>query len=239
MKKILIATCILVLVVVLGLGYLGFIPAISKVLGSDQPRNLGINPRLEDLDNAKTKFTAVNFDLAERFASEAVGQAMPVTGRSVAVRTSFSSQEVTAMLKTGNWNTWPVMDTQVRINPDGSAEASGTLLIGLVTNFAGRAGYSRNDVQKALDILHVKSNIPFYVKGTGSITNNQVSINVQKAELGRLPVPGVLINQHQGDVNGFVQNGISRMPDVKINSLKAENGQVTFDGKLPAYCPHW
>ena len=41
-KKFVVGLIVVIIVVVLGLGYLGFVPGVSKILGSDKPRNLGI-----------------------------------------------------------------------------------------------------------------------------------------------------------------------------------------------------
>ncbi len=237
MKKLLIILLVLVLVLVGALGYLGFVPAISSVLGTDQPRDLGVNPRPEDLTAAKEKMNGVQFTMLSSYQEGSSGSA--AQPGSVPVSVSFTSQEITAMLKTGDWQGWPIMDAQVKINPDGSAEASGVLMTSLINDMAAMAGYSSSDVRKALDTLHIKGNVPVYLKGRGDITNNQVNLSIEKAEVGRFPVPSSLVNQHQGDINNFVSNSITKMPQVSVDSLRVENGQAAFDGSLPSYCPHW
>ncbi len=54
-KKILIIIGILLIIALLALGYLGFLPWLSSVFGSDRPRDLGVRPMPEDLDSAMTK----------------------------------------------------------------------------------------------------------------------------------------------------------------------------------------
>src|SRR5450756_747130 len=52
MRSCLATLVVLVAVVVLGLGYLGFIPVVAGVFGSDKPRDLGVKATAADLQSA-------------------------------------------------------------------------------------------------------------------------------------------------------------------------------------------
>ena len=67
MKKILLRVLIPILVIVLIIGYLGFIPGISNLFGSNKPKDLVVKYTLADLESAKKKtnfkFTELNSNL--------------------------------------------------------------------------------------------------------------------------------------------------------------------------------
>ena len=54
-KRFVVGLIVVIIVVVLGLGYLGFVPGVSKILGSDKPRNLGITYTDADLKSITSK----------------------------------------------------------------------------------------------------------------------------------------------------------------------------------------
>jgi len=54
-KKFAVGLIVIIIVIVLGLGYLGFVPRVSKMLGSDKPRDLGIRYTEADLNSIISK----------------------------------------------------------------------------------------------------------------------------------------------------------------------------------------
>jgi hypothetical protein len=230
MKKIF--ALIILLGVLIVLGYFGFIPGISDLMGSGKPRDLGVRPSVDNLNASLDKLKVLPIP------PKKPGEKRVNYGQ-VKVNTTLTSEEITSMIQYGNYQTWPISDFQAKINPDGTGEASGMLLIDRIPTYASYGGISTTTMQKVMDTLRISSNVPFYIKGTGSISNNKVQLTPSELEIGRLPVPSSLIQKYNGNAVSFVETGINRMSPVSIKSLTAENGKIKFDGTIPAKSPHW
>ena len=55
MKKWLIVVLVLILIPTLVLGYLGFVPGVSAIMGSNRPRDLGVRYTEADLSSLMAK----------------------------------------------------------------------------------------------------------------------------------------------------------------------------------------
>ena len=100
-------------------------------------------------------------------------------------------------------------------------------------SYANALGYATDDVNKALDQYHIpKVNMPFYVKGTGSIIENKVNLNVQSFEAGRISVPSGIISSNMNRINSFVQDVVNKQTGFYAKKMTVENGKIVFDGKL-------
>jgi hypothetical protein len=60
-----------VLIVVIALGYLGFMPGVSNIFGSNKPKDLGVTFSAADYQSARAKMGTIISDLPNNAAAEA------------------------------------------------------------------------------------------------------------------------------------------------------------------------
>lgn len=232
MNKFLLALLVIILVVVGYIGYLGFIPGVSTVLGSDKPRDLGVRYTSENYKSADAK-ALVKIETIETTPTVKAGL---VWEGSKSVVNNFSAEELTAVINTHspNWKYFPVTDAQVKINADGSAAISGLLHLDRMAGYSEAMGTNYADIKTVTDYLKiVPSALPVYIEGAGTVTNGKVSLDISKAELGRLSVPANLIKDNQGAINNFFSEQINAIPGLNIQSLDFKNGNMDFKGTMP------
>lgn len=213
------------------LGYLGFVPAVAGVFGSDKPRDLGVRATQADLQSANEK---TKVKLVQLPATTSPQESLKYSGQ-IPASATFSDRELTALINNGKWKHNPVADCQVKIGSDGAVEASGMLRMDRVPGYAAATGVSAETVNAVVDRLKIAANSspPFYLKGTASVANNRVTIDAQQVEVGRFPVPSGWISDYKGAVVGFVEDRIRRVPGLSVKSLTFANGSAKFDGTLP------
>jgi hypothetical protein len=219
---------------VLAGGYFGIIPGVSKLFGSDRPRDLGI--KATDADYAGESAKGIKFvAMQQGSASTTPAETRQISG-SKAVGASFTAQELTAAFnKKPGWIYSPVSEVQFRFNPDGTGEVSGVLRVDHLRGFAQATGISEREVGKAMDYLRfTNSNPAFYLKGCISVTDGKMDLDAQRVEIGRFPVPLSVIEGNKGRIIGSIQNKIGYVfPGLSIKSLRIEKGQLQFEGTLP------
>jgi hypothetical protein len=208
LKLILIVSFISILI----LGYLGFVPFVSPIMGSTTPKSLGIVFENEDLKSCINKI-------------------QPVSENSE-IDTYFTSEELTALANSGEWN-YPASDIQVKANNDGTIEISGIFLKDQLLPYLEAQKFPDNLSKILTDyIKNFSVNPIFYIKGKGYVDNNKITIRVEQAEIGKLPVSDRL-NKEIDTIKGFLESKISLTPNLYINNLNAKEGKIYFKGKLP------
>lgn len=173
-----------VLVVVLALGYLGFIPGLSNLMGTNKPRDLGIKYTEADRTSARGKSQVVYETLPPDTPPEKSHQ----TSGSRPIKTEFSSAEMTALMNNRPWKYWPYGNVQVKFNADGSGEISGVLIKDRVPAYTAAIGIPKEAVNLAMKLLPNKP--VFYVKGKAALVDNKVFLfEPQTFQLGRISMP--------------------------------------------------
>lgn len=230
MKNLLAFIFLFTLLIVFALGYIGFIPYLSNFIGP-KPKDLEIKFTQKDFDNGFKK-SGVKLDAINKKVD--VKDSLVLIG-SHEVKDSFSSEEITAAAQKRKWVHWPFDQVQVRFNKDGSAEASGLIKINKLFSYLSTLGVSTNDLQKAINKFKIPmTNLPFYIKATGSVKDNNVDCKILQFNLGRIPVPMNYITKYSPAANWFLEkNLLGNRPSYDIKSLTINNGQLLFDGKLP------
>lgn len=175
---------LIIILVVLVLGYFGFVPGVSSLFGSNKPRDLGIKYDKASLASVQVKSQVVYDILPAETPPENSRQfsgSRPITAE-------FSSAEITAIMNNSPWRYWPYHNLQVKFNADGSGEISGTLIKDKLPGYGAMIGVPKEAIEFAMKIL--PANPVFYVKGKGALTANKVSLfEPQKFEIGRTPLP--------------------------------------------------
>ena len=216
MKKLFIFLFILVLVPLSILTYLGVIPILSLLVV--KPVDLGItaDPSLVTAFEAKyarPNTTVTNLDVA------------------------LSSQEITSVMSVWEQRDrhFPLHSVQVRFNADGTGEASGYLRIGTAIALAQNLGYSDADIEQGKTyIKYVSGDLPFYVKGTGGMTNNALSINPSTFQLGRVTIPNSITDSAAMVVGDMIKRRIQQIGGANIRRADFNNGTFRLIGTVPS-----
>ena len=126
-KIIGIIIVIFIIGVVLFLGYLGFIPGVASLFGSDKPRDLGVTWSNDDYVAAH-KLTKVEIKTA---TGQIPDKESIISYGSHAAKLSLTDAAITAIINTNssNWKYFPVTNVQLKIAADGSAQISGLCIL--------------------------------------------------------------------------------------------------------------
>lgn len=237
--------------VVLVLGFLGYIPGLSQALGANKPKDLGITYTSADKTAARAKSHVVYEELS---TNTPVSSSIVRSGTRP-INTSWSSQEITALMNDRPWKYWPIKDVQLKINNDGSAELSGIVIKEKLSGYAQAIGVSQNVSETIINFL--PNDPAFYVKANTSLTDNQVSnFDIQSVSLGKFPIPvNILLSNtpashidralaqdivgelskysgKKAAVVNFINNRLSQITGFYAKKAYFKDGKLNFLGNL-------
>lgn len=230
-RKFLYSVAAIVIILLLAGGYLGFIPGVSSVFGSDKPRDLGVSFTPED-EAAITDKLGITY--SESPSSDQPAASLRISG-SRNVETKFTEKELTALMAQHArlWKYYPITDAQVRLNADGTAELSGLLRLDRVYGYAAATGIDAASVEQVLDKVKIAvSAPPVYLKGRAEVKNGVLSVDLQKLEIGRLPVPVQLFTENSAAITAFAQSRLDAA-HISVSQGSVSAGKVDFKGELP------
>ena len=231
------AIIVFLVVVLLVLGYMGFVPGLSSLFGADKPRDLGVVYGAEDFGSWVEK-SGVKF---ETLPADATGKDSLKFSGVVAIDDSFTSEEISANLNQSKWKYYPVSRTQVKIHEDGTVEAAGILRTDRLASYAAVQGLSGEE-QEVLDkyLKYVPNNPPFYIRGGVVVRDNKVELNISEARLGRVAAPQRILGDAEmiAAVESFIEDRLNFVPNLHLNSLNFEGGKMNVDGTYPAVQSH-
>jgi len=223
MKKLLLVPVVIILIVAGGIFYLL------------QPKSLGVAYAEADLDSIYQKL-GIDFEPLVPSTAIGMGKSLIASG-SHPVDQTFSSQELTAAAdnRREQYSSFPFDKVQIRVNADGTVEGSGTVNLQGLTGYLVDLGVSEELVNEGVAKFKIpNTNLPVYLKVSGSIANNQSNLTVHQARVANINVPQDLINQYGPALNGLIESVIEdRQPSYNIETLKVENGLVHFQGTAP------
>ncbi|MGE5372786.1 MAG: hypothetical protein ACM3QZ_12420 [Solirubrobacterales bacterium] len=201
-------------IVVLGLGYTGFLPGLSGLMGTDQMRNLGIDPSAADQQLASGVVPGIK---------EAQGKAS----------LALSSGQLTVLERRYASKTIPVTaDAQVKVNTDGTAEVSGKLIVDQIPDYARRAGISEEMTRNFVAYLPEKKEVPFYAKVGAEAAGGDAGLALQAVELGRIDVPKSALKAANPMMNRLVLQHLRQVTGVDPKTIRIENGQLLLEGSV-------
>src|SRR5450830_79222 len=236
-RRFVVGLIVIVILVILGLGYLGFVPGVSKILGSDKPRNLGITYYTDaDLKpiTSKNHVQRIVLESAPDIKSSFVLKGTQ------AINNVFTDKEITARLgQESDWLFNPFTNVQVKIGKDGTVEASGVVRVDRLRGYAEATGVSSQEIEaisKGMDKYKVpRISFPAYVKGSLSIENNKLNIDRSELYIGKIPVAKALYGQAKSAFEGFVYERLTSggYGSLYVKSLSFSNGKMSFSGNIP------
>jgi hypothetical protein len=216
---------IIILLIVAVLFYVGIIPGFTK------PLDLGAK---NDPNFIST------FSASHAMKNEIPGGIVP-NGRQAEfsgqtnLNYDFTGNEITSILN--SWKTrspsLPIKNIQVRFNNDGTGEISGILEIKTAINTAKLLGYNDRDIETGQKYVQTFGDLTFYVKGTGGVKNNVISLNPTDFKIGNVTVPKDLTTQVAPVVSNAIEKRINQVGTIQIKSLDFSTGKLHIEGTVP------
>lgn len=210
-------------------GLLYFSPQIIAKIATSKPTDLGIRVDERTMQDVYQKASVNAIPIR---AEENPTSSRQLIGSQDSVL-NFTSEQMTAMAKLlSRWRDYPFTDVQVKINKDNSVEISGIINTSSAIKYAIQLGYSEteiNDVMKKYNIPTM--NLPFYIHGQGSVTNNRAQGSISNLKLAQIPVPSTILTQNMSQLQEFVNQAMDKSPGFYANSLTVSDEMVHFIGK--------
>jgi len=231
MKTIGVIIVILLIGAVLVLGYMGFVPGLSDLMGTNKPRDLGVKYTNSDLAsiNAKTGVTYTTLP------SSTPAEDSEVVSGSHPLQTTVTQEEITAMVNdhSGKWKAYPVSDAQVKINDDGTMEMTGVLRVDRLEEYIAATGASGEEVEQALSAAKTfGANPSFYGKWDLQVVNGQVTGDIEKLTIGNVDVPQNQLDEYKPLLFDAIE-GRLRQLNIDATSITVTNGRLNFNGSVP------
>lgn len=236
-KAIWITLSVLALILVLPLlvaGWFGFVPGLSGIMGASKPRDLGVVYTEADYASFQQKAGVTFNDFATAPDNpDSPGKKVIFSGTKNEDSLSLTQEEITAAVNSANWLWMPINDTQVRLTGN-TVEVSGSLNVAYMDqfiSFIGGVGYSQESVNEAVSWgKRFVNNAPVYIKANASISDNQLSFQLQEVQVGRFNVPQDIASRVLGTGSS---NAITNTPNLDIKSATITDGAINFVGTHP------
>ncbi len=235
LKAVLGVFAFLLLGVVLFAGWLGLVPGLSLIMGSNTAKDLGVHYTDADFSSYQAKTSAVFIDFSEAPDNPAKpGKKAVFAVPKTTTDMTLTDQEITAALNSINWAWMPLNNPQVKFS-DGSLEASGTINMAHITDFVhfiGGVGYDDAAVQKAVDYgKKTVGNAPIYIKAAASVENDTLTLQLQEVKIGRFTVPKDIANKV---LRTGTTNAIVKADNFEAKKVTFTNGELHFSGTYPS-----
>ena len=228
MKTFLIVLACIVVVLVLVAGYFGFIPGVSDAMGANKARDLGVKYTDADLQKGR-ELTGIDL---QNLSGDA--KTLEFSG-SKSISGEYTSSVITAMISSAKYKYYPLSNTQIKINSDGTLEAAGNFDIDNALKWSADLGGDTSFSREVVNYTSYVSNNPsFYLKGKMLVVNNQIDLNISSVQISRFAAPASVINKYQGDLANFVEQKIASVPGMNVKSADFSTGVLKLDATYPA-----
>lgn len=231
MKKLLII--ILSLISILGIFYLvikGKIPIISNIVLKQV--DLGVN---ESSDIIYSYYDQIGFINNLNTDTKQTGELVFEGG--IELEHTFTQKEINSWFRAWeeSWAGIPFQNLQVRLNPEGAVEASSLISIKEAESIGKTLGYTDEQISKAKTYLkYIPDPLPLYAKGSVSITQDDVSINIQNFKVVNVNVPESLANSMGKIVEDVIERARNLSDSTTIKRAVVTPQGVEFVGTVPA-----
>lgn len=154
----------------------------------------------------------------------------------IEIEHTFTQQEINSWIAAweSEWSGLPFKTSQLRINPDGTVEASSTLSISDAESFAKTLGYSDEDISKVKSYVKVIPDpLPIYAKGTASIEGNNVAMDVQSFKVGGYTLPSSVSSAIGSVLESIVTRARQLNAETNVERAVVTAEGVDFKGTVP------
>lgn len=223
---------ILILIPLLILTYLGLVPGLSSVFGFNKPKDLGVRYTAADYASYQNKTGKRYLDFANAPDNLNKPGKKIVFADPKQVDVNLTQEEITATINSVGWAWMPIKNAQVRFS-DGAVGVSGNINAGSIPNFInfiGGVGYPQSSVDKAVSWAKLFGSPPVYVKGSASVTNNVLSLQISEAQVGRFNVP---ISIAQKAIKTGTLNIQNKSAGYDTQKVSFQNGVLHYVGTSP------
>lgn len=259
--KILLKIFIPTLIILLILGYFGFVPFVSDILGTNKPKDLGVTFSEKDYEIARGKTKVQYEQLTGDLKPE---ESLKYSGKRN-VKIELNSSELTALIYVRKWRYYPFKKWTVKINEDGTVETSGQILTNKLMdclsafgitppetskeNFnsiilmGAFSGFQVPEVTRFYNLLNqisrfIKSNPSFYIKGKAKIENNKLTLfQLNSVFLGNINITST-VNKYKGEIVRLIEEILDNTPGLFVTSLVFQDMKLKFNGTLPLVESH-
>lgn len=231
-----ISAILAIILIIILIVYLSFsmgkftIPNFGDLLSFNQPKDLGVTYTEQDLRTGRA-LTNVQF---ETLPVSDTAPSIEFSGQKE-ISGTYSSETITAMINSATYKYYPLSNTQVKINPDGTLESSGNIDIKKVIRWAADLNADpavTSQIDEATQ--YISANPSFYIKGTMSVTNNKFNLNIQDLQVSIVPVSQEIISEYQQPLAAFLEDRVANVPGMDIRSADFSSGQLVLDATYPA-----
>ncbi|NTW28826.1 MAG: hypothetical protein HGA39_05615 [Coriobacteriia bacterium] len=225
-RVVLIVLGVLVLGVVLAGAWAGIVPGLSRWLGP-KPRDLGVEM------TTKSAYSAANA-MAIPTTSAQLKALLAKPDSLKRYDAAFTSEQVSSLLVIGQGDipNYPLARVQIKLGSKGEAEASGVIRFANVKPFLTDLGVPAAAADAVMSQVKLIGDMPFYLKGTCSVTNNKVALSVAQLEIGRFTVPASWYQGKEGVGTQYIDSALTNN-GYKVESLTIDNGQLKMKGERP------
>lgn len=221
--------------------FVGIVAILILALGLIFPgllwtKDLGVSYTKQDYDSFLKKVQYIK-DSAPTGSSR--DEYKYVYGKTSAVNTEFTSSELTAFANYNRPSYFAVKNVQIRINKDGTIEASGIVNVDYVLNEILGGKFSREQIVKEIPALGIlPSNVNLYLNVGGSVISNSASLSLNAVAVQGIPIPDTYVKSSEGvsTVTNGINNLISKSKantGSSIEKLAMENEKIVLQGKFP------
>jgi hypothetical protein len=209
------------------LGWLGFVPGLSRLIGPE-PRDLGVELSVDAAYECADAFNLPNTvdDLRSI-------QDDPTTFTEF--DTTLTSEQASSLLLYGQDEipNWPIEFVQLRFNGDGTAEASGVFDLDDVRPFLlNNLGVPSGDAETAISRVELFNDMPFYVKGDCGVQNNRVGLSLSEVQIGRMTVPASWYQGNESEGTQYIDSALDR-EGFAVEEVSVSGGSVYARGTRP------
>jgi hypothetical protein len=230
LKRLLMGLVISVIIIALVLGYFGFVPFVSDVMGVNRPRDLGVAATSSSLASANAKL-GVSYST---LPSSNVGASSLSESGSQQISVALTSEEITALINdhAQKWKYYPIEGVQVKINADNTIELSGKLRVDRWSGYADAIGLSEDTRSQIRPYLgYVQTNPSIYMKGTLT-SSGYPQINLYDTQIGNVPIPADQANAYSGALE-YLAYDVSHLYQLQLSQMYVSGGVMYVQGSIP------
>ena len=234
MKKFLIVFTTIVVFLLLILGgiaaYFGFIPGLSDTFVRRVDLGVENDPQLNiDLKNK----IGLQFNIPEE---ELPTNKEVIYEGSLEVDESLTSEQVTSILNTvkSELEYIPFSNVQIRVNEDGTTEASFDLDIKTTVNEAKKLGYTDEEIEKGKQYVGALGNSVYvYTKLSFDMSDDQLTVTPYAFRIQNFNIPTAITSIVAETGSRAIEQRLSLVPNLSISSLQQVGDRLNFKGTIP------
>ena len=201
------------------------------------PKNLGVKYTDADYESVMEKLSYTKDEAPSN------GEAEDYTytyGENNDVEVEFTSEEISAFFNENRPGYYAVKNVQVKVNEDGTIEASGSINVDYVLNEFLSDEFSKEEIKDEIPALGLlPNNVNIYFKVGGSITDSKVSPSVESVSVQGIPIPAKYssskeaLNRIVDGINNLMATH-TKKTNTDFKSIKVEDSKIIFNGSVPS-----